>query len=111
MAGVVRFASGLHPRIRRRTGRRAASPRIASNSLSELAPGRAERMARLASADAGHQASRQAGWLRLIPTTRIRRLCRRRRRGVDPSRSGVGRDLAGDLRRLAIIREEMAGAI
>lgn len=84
----------------------ALTPGAALEMLERLAPGKADRIAQLEAE--GHPAyTTSAGWLG-YPDDKIRRLCREAiAGGWTHLKVKVGRDLADDLRRLAIIREEM----
>lgn len=84
----------------------AITPESARDLLEAQASGKAERIARLL--EKGHPAyTTSAGWLG-YPDDKIRRLCREAiAEGWTHIKVKVGRDLADDLRRLAIIREEI----
>lgn len=84
----------------------ALTPDAALGLLERAVPGKAERIARLEAE--GHPAyTTSAGWLG-YPDDKIRRLCREAiAEGWTHLKVKVGRDLVDDLRRLAIIREEM----
>ena len=84
----------------------ALTPGAAREMLERLAPGKTNRIAQLEAE--GHPAyTTSAGWLG-YPDDKIRRLCREAiAGGWTHLKVKVGRDLADDLRRLAIIREEM----
>ena len=84
----------------------ALTPESARELLERRASGKAERISRLLRE--GHPAyTTSAGWLG-YPDDKIRRLCREAiAEGWTHIKVKVGRDLADDLRRLAIIREEI----
>lgn len=84
----------------------ALTPDEALGLLRKLEPTKAERIARLETE--GYPAyTTSAGWLG-YPDDKIRRLCREAvAEGWNYIKVKVGRDLADDVRRLAIIREEI----
>lgn len=84
----------------------ALTPDAALELLERAAPGKAGRIARLQAE--GHPAyTTSAGWLG-YPDDKIRRLCREAvAGGWTHLKVKVGRDRADDIRRLAIIREEL----
>ena len=108
---VWRLAAGLSPRqlvacIDFRYLTDALTPDEALDLLERVAPGKDERVRRLMSE--GYPAyTTSAGWLG-YPDDKIRRLCREAvAGGWNHIKVKVGRDLADDVRRLGIIREEI----
>lgn len=84
----------------------ALTPEEARELLRRLAPTRAARVAQL-EAEGYPAYTTSAGWLG-YPDDKIRRLCRQAvAEGWNHIKVKVGRDLQDDLRRLAIIREEI----
>jgi L-fuconate dehydratase len=84
----------------------AITPDEALALLRKLEPTKAERIARL-EAEGYPAYTTSAGWLG-YPDDKIRRLCREAvAEGWNHIKVKVGRDLADDVRRLAIIREEI----
>lgn len=84
----------------------ALTPEEAVDLLRRAAPGKADRVARL-EAEGYPAYTTSAGWLG-YPDEKIRRLCREAvAEGWNHIKVKVGRDLQDDLRRLALIREEI----